>query len=205
MAPACLALVTMMQFAEGLSDRQAAHAVRGRIDWKYTLGLGLTDPGFDASVLSECRTRLIAGRAEATLFELMLGRFREAGRRKARGQQRTDSTHVLAAIQPINRLECVEETMRQALNVFAVVAPDWLRGQGPATWFDLYGPRLVEYRWPPGRAARYALAEPIGADGLQLFQWIYASPTPLWFRDIPEAEVLRQGWVQQFYSVEGVL
>jgi transposase len=125
MAPACLALVTVMQFAEGLSDRQVANAVRGRIDWKYALGLELTDPGFDASVLSEFRTRLLAGRADATLFEHMLQRVREAGLLKARGQQRTDSPHVLAAIQSLNRLECVGETMRQALNVLAVVAPDW--------------------------------------------------------------------------------
>lgn len=83
-APACLALVTVMQFAEGLSDRQAANAVRGHIDWKYALGLELTDPGLDASVLSEFRTRLTAGQAEAQLFELMLKRFREAGLLKAR-------------------------------------------------------------------------------------------------------------------------
>jgi transposase len=154
MAPTCLALVTVMQFAEGLSDRQAANAVRGRIDWKYALGLELTDPGFDASVLSEFRTRLLAGQAEATLFELMLSRFREAGLLKARGQQRTDSTHVLAAIQTLNRLECVGETMRQALNVRAVVAPDWLRGQVPVEWFDRYGPRFAEYRLPAGRPER---------------------------------------------------
>ena len=205
MAPACLALVTVMQFAEGLSDRQAANAVRGRIDWKYALGLELTDPGFDASVLSEFRTRLLAGQAEATLFELMLSRFREAGLLKARGQQRTDSTHVLAAIQTLNRLECVGETMRQALNVLAVVAPDWLRGRVPVEWFDRYGPRFAEYRLPAGRPERYALAETIRADGGQLLHWIYASSTPPWFRDLPAVEVLRQVWVQQFYLVEGVL
>lgn len=143
-APACLALVTVMQFAEGLSDRQAANAVRGRIDWKYALGFELTDPGFDASVLSEFRTRLIAGQAEAHLFELMLRRFREAGLLKARGQQRTDSTHVLAAIQTLNRLECVGETLRHALNVLAVVAPDWLRSQVPSEWFDRYGRRFED-------------------------------------------------------------
>jgi transposase len=60
-----LALVTLLQFAENLSDRRAAEAVRGRIDWKYLLGLELTDPGFDASVLSEFRSRLVAGGASA--------------------------------------------------------------------------------------------------------------------------------------------
>lgn len=162
-APACLALVTVMQCAENLSDRQAAKAVRGRIDWKYALGLALPDPGFDASVLSEFRTRLLAGQAEAPLFERLLQRFREAGLLTARGQQRTDSTHVLAAIQTLNRLECVGETMRQALNALAVIAPDWLRGQVPAVWCTRYGPRFAEYRLPAGRAERYALAETVGA------------------------------------------
>jgi transposase len=62
-APWRLALVTLMQFAEGLSDRQAAEAVRSRIDWKYALSLQLEDTGFDSSVLCEFRTRLVEGRA----------------------------------------------------------------------------------------------------------------------------------------------
>jgi transposase len=201
-APACLALVTVMQFAEGLSDRQAANAVRGRIDWKYALGFELTDPGFDASVLSEFRTRLIAGQAEAQLFELMLRRFREAGLLKARGQQRTDSTHVLAAIQTLNRLECVGETLRHVLNVLAVVVPDWLRGQVPPEWFDRYGRRFEEYRLPSSKPERYALAEAIGVDGFQLLHWIYAPTAPAWVRQIPVVNVLRQAWLQQFYASE---
>ena len=101
--PAHLALITIMQFAEGLSDTQAANAVRGRIDWKYALALDLTDAGFDASVLSEFRTRLVEGQAEALLFETMLTLFREEQLIKVRGRQRTDSTHVLAAIHTLNR------------------------------------------------------------------------------------------------------
>src|SRR4051812_27709500 len=71
--PACppwrLALITLMQFREGLSDRQAAEAVRARIDWKYLLGLELSDPGFDFSVLCEFRDRLRAGGAQERLLE----------------------------------------------------------------------------------------------------------------------------------------
>ncbi len=72
MAPWRLALVTIMQFAEGLSDRQAADAVRARIDCKYALSLELDDPGFDASVLSEFRTRLLEGGSERLLFDHLL-------------------------------------------------------------------------------------------------------------------------------------
>ncbi len=121
--PARLALVLVMQFAEGLPDRQAADAVRGRIDWKYMLALELTDPGFDASILSEFRTRLIQGKAEHQLLETVLTLLQERNLLKARGKQRTDSTHILAAIRTLNRLELVGETVRYALNRLAVVDP----------------------------------------------------------------------------------
>src|ERR687898_262427 len=79
LAPWRMALVTVMQFREGLSDRRAADAVRGRIDWKYLLGLELTDPGFDASVLCEFRARLLAGEADERLLEKLLERAKELG------------------------------------------------------------------------------------------------------------------------------
>ncbi len=99
-----LALVTVLQFAENLSDRRAAEAVRGRIDWKYLLGLELTDPGFDASVLSEFRSRLVTGGAEALLLDTLLALCREHKLLVAGGRQRTDSTHVLGAVRALNRL-----------------------------------------------------------------------------------------------------
>ena len=164
-APAQLVLVTVMQFAEGLSDAQAADAVRSRIDWKFALALELTDPGFDASVLCEFRARLLGGSAELLLFDTMLTLFREQGLVKAKGRQRTDSTHVLAAIQVLNRLECIGETLRHALNILATAAPDWLQSWVPLVWFDRYSRRFEEYRLPPEKPARYALAEQTGADG----------------------------------------
>jgi transposase len=93
-----LALVTLMQFSEHLTDRQAADAVRGRIDWKYALGLELTATGFDFSVLSEFRTRLVAGAAEERLLTTMLDGFTARGLLRRRGHQRTDSTHIVAAV-----------------------------------------------------------------------------------------------------------
>ena len=94
-APWRLLVVSLMQFAEGLSDRQAADAVRGRLDWKYMVGLELTDPGFDASVLCEFRTRLVEGKAEEQVLQSLLDLATKQGWLKARGKQRTDSTHVL--------------------------------------------------------------------------------------------------------------
>lgn len=97
-APWRLALVTLLQYAEGLSDLQAANAVRGRLDWKYLLGLELTDAGFDSSVLSEFRTRLVRGGAEEQLLGALLRCCKARKLLVERGRQRTDSTHVLARI-----------------------------------------------------------------------------------------------------------
>src|SRR5256885_5605142 len=153
-APWRLALVTIIQFAEGLSDRQAADAVRGRIDVKYALSLDLSDPGFDASVLSEFRTRLLEGHAEEQLLTAMLTLFKERGWLKARGKQRTDSTHVLAKIRAINRLVCVGETLRHALNCLAIVAPESLLDHSMPEWVDRYGVRLEDFRLPSAAEER---------------------------------------------------
>src|SRR5579864_8514398 len=84
-SPWRLAVVTILQFIEGLSDRQAAGAVRGRIDWKYVLGLELEDIGFDASVLSEFRGRLVKAGLEYELLKRQLHLLEERGYLKGRG------------------------------------------------------------------------------------------------------------------------
>src|SRR5436305_7923692 len=198
-SPWRLALVTVLQFAEGLPDRQAADAVRGRIDWKYALGLELTDPGFDFSVLCEFRARLVAGGAERHLLEAMLETCKEHGLVKARTKQRTDSTHVLAAIRTLNRLELVGETLRAALNVLATVAPQWLRAWVPPEWFDRYATRIEESRLPKGEEARYAHGEAIGTDGFRLLEAVSSEDAPRRLGDVPAVEVLRRGWLGQYY------
>lgn len=160
-----VALVTLLQFAENLSDRRAADAVRGRIDRKYLLGLELTGPGFDASVLSEFRSRLVAGGAEEHLLDTLLALCRDLKLLSARGRQRTDSTHVLRAVRSLNRLECVTEALRAALNALASAAPEWLRAHANPAWLERYGGRADEDHVPQGEAKRRAHAEQIGRDG----------------------------------------
>jgi transposase len=199
LAPWRLALVSILQFAEGLSDRQAAHAVRSRIDWKYVLRLDLTDAGFDASVLSEFRSRLRSGAAEQHLLDTLLGWSRERGLLKAHGQQRTDSTHILAAARALNRIEVVAETMRHALDSLAVAAPGWLSAQAPPTWSARYARRAEEGRMPMGKAARAELARTIGTDGYALFAALDVSEAPSWLRGLPAIETLRRVWLQNYY------
>ena len=141
-APWRLALVTLMQFREGLSDRQAAEAVRARIDWKYLLGLELANPGFDHSVLCEFRGRLLTSHAEGRLLSRVLDGARGQGLLRARGRQRTDSTHVLAAVRDLNRVKLLAESLRAALNAIATVAPDWLRVLAPSDWHKRYDCRI---------------------------------------------------------------
>jgi transposase len=198
-APALLALVTLFQFAENLSDRQAADAVRGRIDWKYALGLELCDSGFDSTVLSEFRTRLVRGGAEEMLFSTLIDKCRSKKLLVARGRQRTDSTHVLGAIRAMNRLECVTESIRHSLNVLAIVAPDWLRQHSQPEWIDRYGPRAEDARFPTSETHRHTYAQQVGKDGYLILDMVCADDAPSWLRTLPALETLRRIWVQQYY------
>jgi len=114
-SPAQLAMVTVLRFCENLTGRQAAVEVRGRVDWKYCLGLELADEGFDASVLAGFRERLVEGGAKRVIFDRLLELLKRRGLVTAGGRQRTDSTHVLARIRELNRLELAGETVRAAL------------------------------------------------------------------------------------------
>jgi transposase len=202
LSPARLALAIVLQFTEGLSDRQTADAVRARIGWKYALGLELEDPGFDHTVLSEFRARLVAGKAELLLLDTLLARARELGLVKRRGRQRTDSTHVLAAVRTLNRLERVGETMRAALNELATVAPDWLRAQAPAEWYERYGERVENYDLPKSEAERQKLAAVIGADGQQLLRALKAAER-MELGELPAVMILRRVWDEQYVETAG--
>jgi transposase len=202
-APWRLALVTCFQFAEGLSDRQATEAVRRCIDWKYALSLPLDHAGFDDSVLSEFRTRLVEGGAETLLFEKLIALCRERKWLKARGRQRTDSTHVLASIRSLNRLENVARTLQHALNIVATVAPDWMCERLQSEWSDWverYEKRLDEYRLPKEESARAQLGLQIGIDGYALLEALEADPKMACLCSAPALTTLRRVWVQQYYT-----
>ena len=198
-SPWRLALVSILQFLEGLTDRQAADAVRSRIDWKYLLCLELSDVGFHHTVLSEFRTRLVTAGSEHLIFERLLQLCQESGWLKSRSRQRTDSTHVLASIRAVTRLECVGETLRAALNALAVAAPDWLIDRSRPEWVERYSERMEDYHLPKSKIQRIRQAECYGADGLELLNAVFAAHSPSWLRQIPAVETLRKVWVQQYY------
>jgi transposase len=200
-APWRLALVTLLQFREGLSDRQAAEAVRARIDWKYLLALNLADPGFDRSVLCEFRGRLLDNDAVSRLLARVLDAAREDGLLKARGRQRTDSTHVLAAIRTLNRVELVAETLRATLNDIAEVAPDWLRALAPPEWHERYDVRIEDTRLPEAGPKRDAFVSQVGADGFRLLDALAQPEAPQAAATLPVVETLRRVWTRHFKRV----
>ena len=196
-SPARLAWVTVLQYVEGLSDRQAAEAVRGRIDWKYALALELDDPGFNHTVLSEFRSRLVNGQAERQILDTLLDQLQELGLIHERGRQRTDSTHVLAAVRVLNRLERVGETMRAALNDLAVIAPEWLQALAPPEWYPRSGRRVENYHLPKTDAAREELARVIAADGERLLTAVDAATDQPELAQLPSVATLRRAWAEQ--------
>ena len=199
-----LALVTIMQYAEGLTDRQAADAVRTRIDWKYALSLELTYPGFDFSVLSEFRSRLLANGAERRLFDLLLAHFRERGWRK-RAREATNRFHARAGSYSnhpsagmcrrnnASRAECSWQKSRQ---------PDWLLEDMDPEWAERYQKRFSDFRLPKDATERVALAETIGADGRRLLERVYAESSLPWLRELDAVETLRRVWIQHYHASE---
>ncbi len=191
-APWRLAVVTVLQYTENLTDRQAAKAVRERLDWKYSLGLELTDPGFDFSLLCEFRTRLVDEGAESLVLDRLLEVCQPRGWLKAGGKQRSDSTHVLARVRSLSNLEWVGETRRSALDDLATLAPDWLVRQIPSDWLERYSHRVENYRLPKAESQR--TAQQMGADGAHLLQALEQPDAPAELKEAASVQVLRQVW-----------
>jgi transposase len=201
-APWRLALITVLQAMENLSDRQAALMVQARIDWKYALSLSLDDPGFDFSVLSEFRDRLRQGDLSEEILEPILKICRSHRWLKAGGSQRTDSTIVLAAVRTLNSVEAVGETLRAALNDLAEDAPTWLLSVVPESWFERYGERIDLQRVGKSATQRDQWRDQIGTDAFQLLEAARQPDAPQPVSTHPCIELLAQVWGQHYQDDE---
>jgi len=198
-SPGRLALVTVFQMAENLTDRQAAEAVRDRLSWAYALGLDLADAGFDHTVLSEFRSRVVAHHLEEKVLDLLLARLTELGLVGAGGKQRTDSTAVIAAVRDVNRLELAGESVRAVVEALSAAAPDWLAQVIDVPgWSRRYGRRIDSWKMPASKIKQDALALGYGRDGFALLGAVYASGQPAWLRELPAVQVLRQVLLQNY-------
>jgi len=133
-SPILLAFLSVFQFMEKLADRQAVNALRMRLDWKYALHLPLEYEGFDFSVLSEFRDRLIKGQAEGRVFEKLVKQIREMGLIKEHGKQRTDSMAMLTKVRRLCRVETVVETLRLAIVAIVETDREWSEEIIPPSW-----------------------------------------------------------------------
>jgi transposase len=198
-SPSRLALVTVLQRAENLTDRQAAEAVRTRIDWQYLLGLRVDDPGFDHTVLAEFRGRVAGAGLEQVALEALLERLVSAGLVKAGGKQRTDSTYVTAAVAALGRVELAGESVRAALEALAAAHPDWLAQRVcVADFARRYGTPMTSWRPPTSQTGRDELAIAYARDGYALLEAVYDSAAPAWLRELPAVDVLRRVLLQNY-------
>jgi hypothetical protein len=203
-SPGRLALVSVLQMAERLTDRQAAEAAGRDLSWKYALGLALEDPGFDHSVLPEFRARVVDGGLEQHLLDVLLARLVEVGLVKAGGKQRTDSTHVISAVRDLNRLELAGESVRAAVEAVVAAVPGWFAAAFDVPgWSGRYGPRIDSWRLPASQTKRDQLAADYGRDGFALIEAVYAPSAPVWLRELSAVQVLRVVLLQN-YIVTGV-
>jgi len=197
-APGRLALVTVLQKVENLTDRQAADQVRENLAWKYALGLELADPGFDHSVLSEFRTRVVAHGLEERALDLLLAALVARGLLGAGGKQRTDSTHIVAAVRELNRLELAGESVRAALEALTAAAPHWLAQVLDPSWTRRYAARIDTWRLPTSKTKKDALILDYARDGFALLGAVYAPGQPGWLRELPAVQTLRLVLLQNY-------
>jgi transposase len=199
-SPAELSLVTVLQFAENLTDRQAAVMAVRAIDWKYAIGAELTDTGFDHTVLTRFRARLVEHGLEREVFERLVAHCRDSGLIRAGGRQRTDATHVISAVRDLNRLELAGESVRAALEALAVAAPAWLADQiDVAEFAHRYGPRVNGWTMPDSQTKRDRLALVFAQDGYRLCEAAWSPGAPPWIRSVEAVAVLRQVLIQTYY------
>ena len=183
-SPSRLALVTILPRAEKLACRQAAEAVRTRIDWQYLLGLPLDDPGFDHTVLAEFRP----GRPMRGWSRWRWTRCRRSWRPRAwsRRAASTDSAHVVAAVAALNRLELAGESVCAALEALAAAYPGWLARRICVADRDRrYGTPMTSWRPPRSEARCDELAIAYARDGYALLEAVYDPSSPPWLRELP--------------------
>ena len=201
-SPSRLALVTVLQRAENLADRMAAEAVRTRLDWKYLLGLSLEDPGFDHSVLPEFRAKVAAAELEQVPLDALLERLASDGLVKAGGKQRTDSTHVIAAVAALSRLELAGESVRAAVESLAAAHPGWTAGVlHVSEWTRKYGTPVPGWHLPASKKKQDELAVTYARDGYALLRAVYDKGSPAWLAELPAVETLRKVLVQNYTLV----
>lgn len=192
--PVLLCFVLVLQFLDKLPDRRTAEMVKVRMDWKYALRQELNWPGFDYSSLCNFRKRLYAHGQEYLMFEQVLAYLSKSGYVQSK-RQRTDATHVLAAVERLSRLELVWETLRLALDALINADAKWVCRVLPVSFVKFNSQKRSEFRLSPAQTKEALLAA--GQDGFWLLSQIAQHGQAAW-QDLPEIITLSQVLSQQF-------
>ncbi len=198
-ANAQYALMTAIQFAEKLTDRQLVEAVRNRADLKYALHLPMSYPSFDPQPLCEFRIRLFAEPASEQTFRALIDRLTEFGLLKTTEEQPLDSGKMLDEICTSNRLETVIDAMYQALETLAVTNLEWLRQVTLPHWYERYNRRKHTSFWPNSKGMWKGTALEIASDIQYLLGEIDRSGLSC-LMSLREVQILRQTWEEQFVA-----
>ena len=118
-------------------------------------------------MLSEFRIRVAGRGLEEAALDALLGKLAEEGLVKARGKQRTDSTHVIAAARALRTTELAGESVRAAVEALAAACPDWLAARlCVSDWMRRYGSRVDSWHLPGSKAERESSSSPSPATGM---------------------------------------
>jgi transposase len=197
-APWRLLSVMLLQFAEGLSDRQAAEAVRSRVDWKYLLGLDLADSGFNAALLAHFRAHLTPSSAEQHFLDALLTACVVSNLPNRSSRHRLDAQHLRSDAILVNRLHQTVETFREALRAITVAAPEWIDIVAPLDWHVRYGPLARAAVTPRARGARQRFVETLRADGQCLLDALKGPDAPAGLADLEVVQLLGRVWARDF-------
>jgi transposase len=198
--PLLMALVTVFQMLEKVPDRLAADYVVSRLDWKYALHLPLTYTGFHFTDRFAFRQRLLEHEQERLPFEAFSFQLKKLGFLKARGQMRTDSTHMLGVVQRLSQLELITESLRVALHAVTALAAEWVTQTLPPAFPEAYAQPQSEYGLSEAKVQQRLVQ--VGRDGFWFLNQLEHS-APEGVRHLPEVEVLRTVLQQQFPNGPG--
>ena len=193
---AVLTLVTIFQFAEGLSDRRAVDAIRTRTEWKYALHLPMNYPGFESPLLCRFRQIILTDPSAHEVFQQVLDRLAQAGLFRNLDAQRSHSDEVVAAVCTIACLEQLIEAMHAVLEALAAVEPRWLLTHSLPHWYERYDQMVSMHALPTSRPEQLMLAQAVGKDAAHLLEAIAMAGGAV--ARLPESQALRQIWQQEF-------
>jgi len=202
--PVRICMLLLLQASEGLTDQQVAEAVRLNIGWKYVLRLPLDDLGWSSTVLTDARERFCDGDPQQVFLDSFLNKANEKGLLNF-SKQRVDSTHIIACVRSLNRVELVLETTRNAIEALTEVDVEWLSSIRRDHWLkQYYLDRPFNYRLPKKEADRIKIAEVAGNDGFYILDCIEkaAEEKKNIFKALEAIQTLEKVLEEQF-SIDG--